>query len=352
MLEAVRAWLKGDSPPDPAGLDPARLLELANWHGLLPLLSEACPALGPQFQLYAQAQAFRNRLLAEELLRLLERFEHRGIPALVLKGPLLAEWLYSGLGLRAFGDLDVLVEPHQARAARTALEEAGYVPDHPGAEPSGYHWRFARGHETAVIELHWGFSTREFYFPLEPQEVWLRRRTYPLIGQEVQSLGLEHQLLTLAVHGSRHLWKRMFWLLDLALLLRRGEMLDTDYLWHQAGQLRSRRMLTSAIVLVQNLLQVPTPGFSAHPRLKRLVGQVERDWLEGRIGPPSLLERYRFYYQVREDPRDRAQVLGLLLQAVTTPTLEEQARWPLPPRLRFLYRVLKPVWLLRRILPQ
>lgn len=348
----MRAWLKGGSQPDPTRLNLARLLELANWHGLLPVLSEVCPALGPEFQLYAQAQAFRNRLLAEELLRLLERFEYRGIPSLVLKGPLLAEWLYGGVGMRAFGDLDVLVEFHQAPAARTALEEAGYIPDHPGAEPTGYHWRFARGGETAVVELHWGFSTREFYFPLEPREVWRHRRTYPLLGRAVEGLGLEHQLLTLAVHGARHLWKRIFWLLDLALLLRRGEPFDSDYLLYQAKRLRSRRMLALGMALVQQILQVPSPGFPAYPRLEGLVRQVERDWLEGRIGPPTLPERHCFYYQVREDPRDRAQVLRLLLRAVTTPTLEEQARWPLPPRLRFLYRVLKPVWLLRRILPR
>jgi len=337
--------------PDPARLDLAGLLELANWHGLLPVLSEVCPSLDPELRRYAQAQAFRNRLLAEELLRLLELFRDRGVPALALKGPLLAEWLYGSVSLRPFGDLDILVEPEQARSARALLEEAGYLPDHPGAEASGYHWRFSRGDETAVVELHWGFSTREFHFPLQ-QEVWPRRRSYFLLGRQVESLGLEHQLLTLAVHGSRHLWKRIFWLVDLALLLRRGEPLDTHDLWQQAKRLRSHRMLALAIALVQHLLRVPTPGFPAYPRLEGLVRQVEQDWLEGHVGPPTLPQRYRFYYQIREDPRDRAQVLSNLLRIVTTPTLEEQARWPLAPRWRFLYRVLKPVWLLRRLLPR
>ena len=101
-------------------IDWDKLLELAGWHGAMPLLYVTFKRVAPeqipapvlnQLQAQYHANDMRNIILTRELLRLLQLLAAHGIEAVPYKGPALALTLYNNLALRQFTDLDILVRP-------------------------------------------------------------------------------------------------------------------------------------------------------------------------------------------------------------------------------------------------
>lgn len=69
-----------------------------------------------------------RRMVLKEVLGCLAE---RRIPAMPLKGALLAAWVYEDPADRRVGDVDLLVPEERFRDAMTALSAAGYFPDAP-----------------------------------------------------------------------------------------------------------------------------------------------------------------------------------------------------------------------------
>src|ERR1041385_4302029 len=98
--------------------------------------------------------------------------ELAGVPIVPFKGPVLALLSYGDVSLRAFGDLDLLVQPADAQKARSVLTDAGYKTEF---EPhsredefiqnSEQVMRFVRSDAASVIELPWQFDPRHLAFP-------------------------------------------------------------------------------------------------------------------------------------------------------------------------------------------
>lgn len=90
--------------------------------------------------------------------RVLRTLEARGIPALPLKGYALADSVHGDPGLRAFGDIDVLVPQPALREAVVALEGLGYhLHERPGEEnlPDLHFEMVDHVGSLPMVELHW-----------------------------------------------------------------------------------------------------------------------------------------------------------------------------------------------------
>lgn len=78
----------------------------------------------------------RNKIMFKEIDNIATRFAEENITVVFLKGPVLCEKLYHNLGLRSFGDLDILVHQENVDIAKQILRDMGYVserefaPDH------------------------------------------------------------------------------------------------------------------------------------------------------------------------------------------------------------------------------
>jgi len=205
-----------------------------------------------------------------ELVRIVKRFEKKRIPVLPLKGPVLALQLYGDLGLRHVGDLDIMVPPECVKEAENLLRQEGYRRIHPGIDLSprqhaayvrschhfGYHCQGRR----IRVELHWRFGSDPSLLPLKFHEFWRDRQTVRLGGIGVATLSLEHTILFLCTHGAIHNWFRLFWLNDVARVLREDQTIDWGALMMHAEQLGTRRMVAEGVVLATLLLGSPLPG--------------------------------------------------------------------------------------------
>lgn len=77
-------------------------------------------------QLY-MSTLVRNTIMFKEIQRITERFEQGNMKPVFLKGPVLCEKLYKDIGLRSFGDFDVLIHQEHVNTATQLLRDMGYV---------------------------------------------------------------------------------------------------------------------------------------------------------------------------------------------------------------------------------
>jgi hypothetical protein len=170
--------------------------------GTLPAMPEETQRVLREFYL---ATAARNMRLLRELGALLDTLREAHIPVIPLKGAVLLERYYGNLGLRALGDLDLLVPVSDVAAAVRALTGLGYDPDprfDPAvAVPVTKHTRLGPGPGAlALVEVHWDLTTPGAVEVPGCAELWDRAVPATVAGVAVSSLCPEDLLLHLCLH--------------------------------------------------------------------------------------------------------------------------------------------------------
>lgn len=144
----------------------------------------------------------RDRMTAE----LIVDIEAAGIPAILLKGPAIATWLYPGRGVRTYGDTDLLVAPEHWELAMETLASLGFEDDlgslgHPRMESLTSHPWKRPGHS---VDLHctlWGIETT-------PERAWevlsSHTTTMSVGGAEVRVLAPAARTMHVALHAAQH----------------------------------------------------------------------------------------------------------------------------------------------------
>ena len=301
------------------------LIGAASAHGVKPLLcyvlSKSCPESIPrnildQLNRYLHAHTLKNLFLAHELIRLLGALEKIGVTAIPWKGPVLAETAYGNVGLRQFGDLDILVRERDAMIAKDLLLSSGYRLLYQGVaenEMAFHNLRqvveLVRDDGRVVVELHWAITSHTFYFPLDPASLWNEVETAPLQGASVLNLAPADLLIVLCVHGAKHHWGKLMWICDIAELLQAyAKQIDWPSLMSRARSLGGARMLALGLLLARELLGAKLPEsvlqqIRAEPKVALLSEEVRSQLFTG--SSVMAVERPAFYIQLRERPRDR-----------------------------------------------
>ncbi|HEV3467739.1 MAG TPA: nucleotidyltransferase family protein [Pyrinomonadaceae bacterium] len=339
------------------------LYRLARRHAVLPLIyrrlraaasNEMPPAqlrrLGDDFR----ANTARALYLTAELERVVSLFEAEGVPVIPYKGPALAAFAYGDLALRRYVDLDILVRKEDLPRAKGLLAARGFRPAWrltPAQERvllrSQHNFPFEREEGRLVVELHWELAAPRYAAPRD-ETVWSRLVPVKLAGREVKCLGPEDLLLSLCVHGTKHLWERLAWICDVAELLNSQPDLDWASVCERARAAGTERMLLLGLRLARGLLEAPLPDeierlAEAEPSLGRLAETVTARLFEGPgQGPPGLLSSISFNLLARRGLAERVRYFGFIF----TPTDGDLAVLTLPRPLSFVYYLLRPFRLL------
>jgi len=262
-LEQVRALASKD-------IDWERVAQTAEFHGLSPLLLRTLRAAGislpsdvaTKMEHWNAATVRQNLYLTSELLRVHAALKERGIETIPLKGPALASQICGDLGLRPFSDIDLLVRREQRPEAESAIKELGYEPEF--AIPPEHRERWLR-HQceltfrrsgTTRLELHWDIAHPHFALDSGVEQFWSRLSTVRIGDVVLPNLSPQDLLFTLIVHGTRHAWSHMMWLVDVAELLRRRPAVDWEDFWRNANARGAARMMATGLVLVRKVFGV------------------------------------------------------------------------------------------------
>jgi hypothetical protein len=164
-----------------------------------------------------------------ELATALGILHDAGLDVAVLPGAALL-CFYPDAGCRPMDDTDLLCAPGQTAAVAEIMMAQGWAatPRHPDLL-SGEH---------VSIDLHDDLfhcariEARRHAGWLDPSQVWSRRRQVCLEGHRVWVLEAEDEVLYTAAHALRHSYRRVTWLIDLALQLAETNL--------DMGRLRAR----------------------------------------------------------------------------------------------------------------
>ncbi len=340
--------------------------QLARRHSVLPLIySQLSRTAGPnvppdqlaRLKENYQDNVARNLLLTAELCQILQTFEAAGIEAVPYKGPALAVYAYGNLALRRFVDLDILVRKADTLRARELLTARGFVGGTPWTNTqqallmrTQHNLMLSREEGRMVVELHWEVASSLFANSLQAEEFWGRLETMRLNNVAVKSLSAEDLLLSLCVHGSKHLWERLAWICDVAELVKTRTDLNWSVLLERSVSSGADKMLFLGLHLANSLLDAPLPEhvkakLGTERMVASLANQVSKRLFDG-IGrtPVSISQSFRFNWALRAGWRSRLRYCRLLLQ----PTDADIETVPLPRPLSFVYYLMRPFGLLRR----
>ena len=304
----------------------------------------------------SRATTATGMVLLRELLRLHGLFEGAQIMAIPFKGPLLAWVAYGSIVRREYLDLDFIVQQKCIPDVVAALKSAGYQPQFDarevhvgrnGSAPGQY--AFLSQPENILLEIHTEQTLRYFPTRIDFEELASRLMTVEIGGHRLRTFSIEDTLVMLCVHGAKHFWERLGWVLDIAKLATAQEV-DWTLLSEIAAKLESTRVLHLGLYLAHDLYDAPLP--------EKILAEIGRD-----CAIPDLAEKVYEQYAGNSAPgagalpramfriRSRdgiGQGLRHTWRLAMSPTESDREEVRLPRWLTPLYMLVRPWRLLRQ----
>ena len=341
-----------------------RVLQLAQNHGVMPrVFAQLCQVGEPvpasvldELRKMYGTNVRQTLWMAGELLRDLEHLEAQGIEAMPYKGPVLAEMLYADLGMRQFGDLDILVRSRDALQAKVVMCKLGYetslelTPQQERAYvESGYEFSFYGGRNRNLVEIQWrvlpGFYTVDFAM----EDFFRRKIVQTVAGQSVRTLCWEDLALVLSVHAAKHVWVKLAWVCDFAALVALPKV-KWDRVQEEARRLGIERILFMNFFLAHKLLGV-APPLQMQPHeseeVEKLAAEILPIIVHGAEYNTESIAYFRLMMNLRERWQDRIRFFWRL---ASTPSTGEWAVVKLPGFMFPFYRGVRLFRLARRFL--
>jgi hypothetical protein len=302
-----------------------------------------------------------------ELSRIKQALDRAGIRYLFIKGIVLSTQLYGDPLARGGRDIDVLIERARTRDSEGILRELGYeLPIHASptdqnaSEPpkeSGWVHRESR----ILVELHDRLCDNHSLLPWDFEMLWAERELVMIAGIAVPAMARRRLPVYLAVHGIRHGWQRLLWLVDLAAVLNHNAAWD-DAIDDAAPLGLDGTMLHVAWALHHWLARQVPPEVLAGGRRRIDVRLLNRLVVRFHDGPR--------WYETQPRNSVRRFIAGSVWSRAITyvmkPTRafwgrqlafdlsspQDRLKFALPARLDWMYPLIRPFgWAIRRLRP-
>lgn len=351
-------------------VDYNQLLTLIDKHGLAPLifrqLKEASPGVGEDradpFNRYFYARQERTMALLREGLLLTRELEDRGVPYMMVKGPVLSQMLYDDPLQKHSLDIDLVLPVEFVETVHTLLLEREFHRTYPQQSLTGkqkrvnyqltHHYGYIKkGRHNIALEIHWALINPVALVPLSFDSLYARHQEVVVANQTIKTLSLPDYFLYLMVHGSKHRWYSLRWLNDFATLLSRMPEEDQNHTIQQAIRMGLHKPLIQSYVLARLLYGTPLvdqirtlydrePGIDSF--IIRALASVKTTGYTAQL---PKINKTRYLLKLKKDRRYH---LKILLRLST-----HHKDWSivaLPDALFFLYYVLRPFLYLIRVI--
>ena len=319
------------------------------WRALEPMNGQLPADVYSDLRTAFDANAMRNLRLAGELVTVLRDLKRHGVEAVPWKGAILAERAYSDLRLRQFFDIDLLVRDADLAEARAALEEQGFhvlLPvtqdqldtyvDHMGE------LEMVRESDGLWVELHTAIVPSYFSDGRTSDSLWSRIVPARVARANVMALDRVDEMEALAIHGSKHRFERLAWIVDIAMMARVLDAAGWGRLMAGAGDHGTLRMVRLSLLLAENVCGMAIPesiAASAHgDRVARRLAREARESLFTRRS--GRMDELLFHARMRERSSDQ---LLYLYNVIYTPSANDWSGVTLPGPLAWLYTLSRPL---------
>ena len=201
----------------------------------------------------------QNMLMTNELINVTKLLKENGIESIAFKGPVLSHLAYGDVVSRQYVDLDILVDKSLLIKTQDILESNNYFQKYKLEEYQKEKLKdvvhdisFTNKKNNVDIELHWTLSSGEFFIDLEKLNYLEDIKKYYINNSEVNIFLNEKLFIYLCVHGYKHLWERIEWLVDIYYLLEKNN-LNIEKIIKMSREIDSDRIVLSTLVICQKL---------------------------------------------------------------------------------------------------
>ncbi|PKN14292.1 MAG: hypothetical protein CVU67_06405, partial [Deltaproteobacteria bacterium HGW-Deltaproteobacteria-24] len=204
-----------------------------------------------------------------EFLKICELLDNCKIPFISLKGPALSYRIYGDPAVRISHDIDLLIDKEKIDDVLQALLNTGFSltkgvvwPENPAQRElileSVHHISLTNSNKNITLEIHWTLMqgvpvTQERL----KQIVSENTQTIELAGRRIRTLSPDLEVLFLMIHGSRHGWSRLKWLIDLKEY--NYELTNIEGFNKLAREFKAGRIIAQTNHLLESIFAVETP---------------------------------------------------------------------------------------------
>lgn len=281
-------------------------LQEAGWPGVpaavresLQRDAEAC-VLGSMRQLRAQSE-------------LTQAAKSAGIRFVALKGLALATHIYGDPLIRESYDLDVMVDPGDARRMKAVMQGMGFealLPKSPlTPRQTVILDRFVHGEKFihrasgVIVDVHHALTGNPWRMATRFEDLWRKRQTVCVGQNELAIPGSIDLIQYLGAHGATHAWERWKWIGDLLVLFREAGTADL-LAQRRAAQAEGWGVLFDSSLLVTSAVT----GWNLPPELRSI---CERNGAAVRLARRSI--RFSSRPATRAEFRGRAYAFRVIL---------------------------------------
>ena len=281
---------------------------------LLPLLAHNLELLGvedPGFNKYRGIQRrtwARNHMLFRAAGRALQQLEAARIPAMALKGVVLASTYYQSMSLRPMDDFDLLVQRADGEKALSVLVGLGWRVLDGQFQPrvtSEFAVRAACALEDSTnvesqVDLHWRLLWARFSDEAETA-LWKRAVPFEISGTKCLAPCAADMLVHVCSHGAK--WSdipAVRWVIDAALLIRSGSV-DWTHVCSQTERMGLALPLVETLNYLRTVMGVSVPDSVIQKLMQCRVKSIERLLYESELQSPAqqgLLSTLRIHQHI------------------------------------------------------
>jgi hypothetical protein len=253
--------------------DWSSLLEISYMHGILPLVYKTLkqhpsfPSAAQQiFKIHNLQIAQLNMKMTTELTRVVRLLDENGIKYIALKGPVLSQLIHDDTIQRQYSDLDILVKKEDIYKTGQLLYDNGYTSEYElkflknkTLAYVGKDFTFQHKESNILIEMHWKLFLSKHIIDLDKNLFTTPLLPVNINHYSVLTLSYEYLLVYLCLHGSKHYWERIEWIVDIDRLIRSNTSINWDEIQILCQTMRIEAMVYLGFAVSSKLLNTPIP---------------------------------------------------------------------------------------------
>lgn len=296
-----------------------------------------------------------NMLMSAELIKVMKNFKTTNISAIPYKGPLLAQLAYGDITLRQYVDLDILVEENQLRQAINILKQNDYIVDEEEYKyimknKSIFH-DISLYKNNIHIELHWKLFSDEFKTDIENIQIKENLSQVSISNHTLESFENEILILYLTVHGAKHRWERIEWLLDIVKIVQ-NQTINWDRLLELMHTTKTSKILLSTLYLCQNILDLDIPEkvqiLINDVKILKLSKNFEKDFYKNFTNPIKRKVQTKTISKIQYDVLNGFKSKASFLLSLLKPSELDFKSVDFPKYLYILYYFIRPINIMKR----
>lgn len=298
--------------------------------------------------------AKQNILMTSELIKIMKLLEENNIEAISFKGPVLSQMAYGNITFRQYCDLDILVNEDDLKDAVKLIKNLNYKTDENLLKKILKNKSIF--HDISLdnlisVELHWRLFSDEFNTGIENIDIKQNLDELILSKNKLKSFQIEILVLYLCVHGAKHNWERIEWLLDISNLAI-NKKINWKILLKLAKESNTEKILYSTFYLCHNILDNKLPIVLEEKIKQKKILKLSKDFenlFYNRFKDPlSRKIESKNISKIQFDLLEGYKSKFLFFNSLLKPTEKEFELFKLPSFLHFIYYVSRPFNILLR----